>query len=79
MLLLSMLKLFTYFIYLLNYLLTGWLTRHTCLFIYLFIYLFTYLFIYLFIYLIDLFSDSWITGYVHETEIQGTMKLHFSI
>ena len=75
MLLLSMLKLFTYFIYLLNYLLTGWLTRHTCLFIYLFIYLLTYLFIYL----IDLFSDSWITGYVHETEIQGTMKLHFSI
>ena len=70
-----MLKLFTYFIYLLNYLLTGWLTRHTCLFIYLFIYLLTYLFIYL----IDLFSDSWITGYVHETEIQGTMKLHFSI
>ena len=44
------------------------------LFIYLCIYLFIHLFIYLFIYL---FSDSWITGYVAETEIQGIMTSQF--
>ena len=39
-----------------------------------FVYLFIYLLIFLFIYL---FSDSWIRGYVPETEIQGTMTSQF--